>query len=295
MANETAPLTTCPHFPILQETICLNIMIESPESTSESPKQDRLSAFFRAFSFSVTPASSFDAVNEHADVTLGVLASRDRADRLVLEAGPSPGPLPPGRVVAAVHVSFGGALNPLLGALPRRLSVPLDEDDALRALADVLVAEARESRCGRQTALARLSEVIVLMILRRAIDAGATGPGLLAGLSHPALHRALAAMHDAPGRAWRMEDLAALAGLSRSRFMALFRETVGTTPSAYLTAWRLVLAHRALTDGERVKAVAKRVGFGSASAFSRAYSRRFGHAPALARPQAAQNLPFVAN
>lgn len=270
-------------------------MTQSPESAPQLPKQDRLSAFFRAFSFSVMPAVTFDAASEHVDAVLCVLASRDRADRLVLEAGPSPGPLPAGSVVAAVHVSFGGPLNPLLGALPRRISVPLGEDDALRALADVFVAEARERRCGRQTALARLSEVIVLMILRRAIDTGATGPGLLAGLSHPALHRALAGMHDAPGRAWRVEDLAALAGLSRSRFMALFRETVGTTPSAYLTAWRLVLAHRALADGERIKAVAERVGFGSASAFSRAYSRRFGHPPALARPQAAQKLPFVAN
>jgi len=121
------------------------------------------------------------------------------------------------------------------------------------------------------------------MVLRRTIDAGATQPGLLAGLSHPALHRALAAMHDQPSRAWRIEDLAAIAGVSRSRFMELFREVVGTTPSSYLTEWRLALARRALVRGDRVKSIAAHVGFGSAAAFSRAYTRRFGHPPVQAR------------
>lgn len=65
--------------------------------------------------------------------------------------------------------------------------------------------------------------------------------------------------------------------------MASFRETVGTTPSAYLTGWRLMLARRALANGDKVKAVAQRVGFGSESAFSRAYLRAFGHAPITAR------------
>ena len=35
--------------------------------------------------------------------------------------------------------------------------------------------------------------------------------------------------------------------------------------------------------GERVKAVARRVGFGSAAAFTRAYTRAFGHAPTTMR------------
>ncbi|MGF6297986.1 transcriptional regulator GlxA family with amidase domain [Paraburkholderia sp. WC7.3d] len=121
------------------------------------------------------------------------------------------------------------------------------------------------------------------MILRQMIDGGATAPGLLAGLSHPALHRALVAMHDAPDRSWRVEDLASVAGMSRSQFMASFRQTVGTTPSAYLTG--VASYARASRTGQRgkVKAVAQRVGLGSASAFSRAYLRAFGCPPIAMR------------
>jgi hypothetical protein len=75
------------------------------------------------------------------------------------------------------------------------------------------LADAFDSRCGRTAALDRVAEVIVLMVLRRAIDAGTTESGLLAALAHPSLHRALVLIHDMPSRAWRV-DLALEAGLS---------------------------------------------------------------------------------
>ncbi|KGD89162.1 hypothetical protein JL39_23315 [Rhizobium sp. YS-1r] len=71
----------------------------------------------------------------------------------------------------------------------------------------------RDKASAAGAALNRLCEVIVLLILRSAIDGGATGLGLLAGLSHPSLHRALVAVHDAPVRAWNSGDLAAVAGM----------------------------------------------------------------------------------
>lgn len=251
-------------------------MIDSPIPS----RPDRLSAFFRAFDFTATAVSS---EGHGSDATLMVTGSAGAARCLVLTTG-RPVAAFGSEVLAAVSIGFGGPLNPLLSALPQRIEIGLEDAPDLRALATVFAAEALVARCGRQTALARLAEVIVLMVLRRTIDTGTTQPGLLAGLSHPALHRALAAIHDAPARTWRVEDLAALAGISRSRFMALFRDIVGITPSSYLTEWRLALARRALADGERVKSVAARVGFGSAAAFSRAYTRRFGQPPVHARP-----------
>ena len=163
----------------------------------------------------------------------------------------------------------------------------------LQAVTGAFVAEASDSRCGRQVALNRLREVIVLLVPRRAIDVGPTRPGLLAGLSHPALQRAIVAMHDEPSKAWRTEDLAEISGMSRSRFMTLFPRVVGTTPAAYLHAWRLTVGQRELLRGERVKSVARRVGFSSAAAFSRAYSRVSGHPPVSLRDAgAAANIEF---
>ena len=84
----------------------------------------------------------------------------------------------------------------------------------LWAIAMQLQAEAQVPRCGGPAALARLGELLVLMVLRQAIDRGATQPGLLAGLADPRLRHAVGALLEQPARAWRVEELAELSALS---------------------------------------------------------------------------------
>lgn len=253
-----------------------NDMIKRPDP----PKRDRLAAFFEAFDLdaAVVPASAPGAA-----ANLAVLGPAERPERVIFCARSDALAGAQGTALAAAMIDFGGATNPLMNALPARFEVALGDGATLLPLVESFVREAQDNRCGRRVALNRLCELIVLLVLREAIDAGATGPGLLAGLSHPSLQRALVAMHDAPARAWRVEDLAEISGMSRSRFMALFPKVVGVTPAAYLSAWRLTLGQRELMRGGRVKTAAQRVGFSSAEAFSRAYSRRFGHPPAEER------------
>ncbi|WFU12191.1 AraC family transcriptional regulator (plasmid) [Rhizobium sp. CB3090] len=252
------------------------IMIENPNIL---PKVDRLTAFFDAFeleaSLAPTPMS-----NGRARLFV-VGEPGGSAEKIILQPrGDTP---PDGLALITAAVDFEGVHNPLMNALPDQVVVDVNNIPTLRDTTAAFMAEALESRCGRSAALNRLCEVIVLLILRSAIDRGATEPGLLAGLSHPSLHRALVAMHDAPTRAWNSDDLAATAAMSRSHFMAVFRNVVGTTPQAYLTGWRLVLARRKLAKGAKVKTVARQVGFGSTAAFSRAFFRKFGNWPS-ARP-----------
>lgn len=247
-------------------------MIENPEIQ----KRDRLAAFFEAFDLTAT------AVDQNAADMRANLFVMGRAGvplRVIYCArGKEPQPAD-FDVLAAALIDFGGMANPLVSAMPEFTEVDLAAKPAMEAMIAAFVIEAEDRRCGRQVALDRLCELIVLMILREAVEAGTTEPGLLAGLSHPALHRAIVAIHDEPARAWRIEDLADICGFSRSRFMEVFPRVVGTTPAAYLTAWRLALGRRHLMRGDQVKSVARRVGFGSAAAFSRAYSRSFGESP----------------
>jgi len=257
--------------------------MENPENMIKSfapTKLDRLVAFFEAFELSATLVS---ARTQSAVPNLVVIGTDGRPEHVIFCARGNALPAHPYGVLAAATVAFGGVTNPLVSAMPERFVVALNEVPTLQAVTGAFVAEASDSRCGRQVALNRLCEVIVLLVLRRAIDVGPAGPGLLAGLSHPALQRAIVAIHDQPSRAWRTGDLAEISGMSRSRFMTLFPKVVGTTPAAYLHAWRLTLGQRELLRGERVKSVARRVGFGSAAAFSRAYSRAFGHPPVSMR------------
>ncbi|MCB8882443.1 helix-turn-helix transcriptional regulator [Acidisoma cellulosilytica] len=255
------------------------------ENTKADRKYDRLTAFLRAYDLRVEVLA---AGQMSADAQLFIARDPETgsARRVVLS-------MQGGTADAdgiAAEVIFGGAVNPLLAALPERLVVDLEAGTAMRAIVDLFVAEACSPSCGGATVRSRLGEVIVVLAIRRAIDRG-VGAGLLAGLAHPTLHRSLVAMHDDPGRAWTVAELAALAEMSRGHFIARFRDVVGQTPTAYLTAWRLTLGRQALLSDASVKTVAFRSGFGSAAAFSRAFSRQFGYAPKTVRENALEPRP----
>jgi AraC-like DNA-binding protein len=92
--------------------------------------------------------------------------------------------------------------------------------------------------------------------------------------------QALAALHGEPREAWTVERLARLVGLSRSVLAERFTEMVGQPPMQYLALWRMQLASRLLVDGGQVAEVAAAVGYESEAAFSRAFKKLVGQAPA---------------
>ncbi len=239
---------------------------------------DRLSAFFDAFPLEVRVSPAAGGAEPGGSMLYLLPNATDAAGEALLVVR---GNTKPKAFSMAVAVAFGGAGNPLLNALPDTLSLSIgDGEPRLREMARAFLDELADGRCGHRHALQRLGEVLVLFLLRSAIERGSAQPCLLAGLAHPQLHPVLVAMHDAPAHAWHVEELAETAGMSRSRFMAIFGEVVGTTPMSYLTRWRLQLGRRELNlSGASVKSVARRVGFGSAEAFSRAYQREFGRSP----------------
>jgi AraC-like DNA-binding protein len=253
----------------------LKIMIKSPMAKS---KRDRLAAFIDAFPLSVSVAKPIDS-DAMPNLLLEASSPGDQFSQIRFFARGAALPSYAGGKVIAATIEFGGSSNPLLNALPECITFDLHVEPTILALTEALAAEVEKDQCGSQVIINRLVEVIVLIMLRRTIGRHAGGSGLLAGLAHPQLHQALVAVHDAPAAAWNIDKMADAAGMSRSYFIAQFRAIVGETPGAYLTAWRLALGYRRLARGESVKLVARRTGFGSAAAFSRAFTRRFGCAP----------------
>lgn len=176
----------------------------------------------------------------------------------------------------------GGDRNPIVAALPPLLQVPLDAVAGLRPALDLLFAETDQVRCGSRLLADRLFEVVLIQLLRWVIDhpqAVGVSSGLVMGLSDPRLARALVALHAAPQDEWTLTRMAAIAGMSRSAFAQSFRTVTGTTPSAYLTDWRLTVASTLLRGGQPQKLVAAELGFSSGSSLSRAFKQRFGAAP----------------
>jgi AraC-like DNA-binding protein len=177
-----------------------------------------------------------------------------------------------GADLTCASVRFGGgAANPIVQSLPPFFVIPISAMPNLRPALELLFAEAFGAQCGRQAAANRLFEVVVIQVLRFAMVEGRTSSGMLAGLSHPGLARAIVAMHEAPAHGWSLEDLAGKAGMSRSRFAEAFREAVGMTPGAYLTGWRITVARELLKAGRPLKIVAEEVGYASGPALSRAF------------------------
>ncbi|SFM42786.1 helix-turn-helix transcriptional regulator [Shimia aestuarii] len=189
----------------------------------------------------------------------------------------------PGAVLFAVRVDWAGAQNPLLAALPQCVTFDLVDHADTRALVTLMHSEVQGNRCGAQSVVNRLGEALMVRLLRDQIERGATGAGLLAGLSDARLSRAIVAMHDHPGRVWTNADLAQAAGLSLSRFVELFRDKVGETPMGYLRRWRLILARQDVLQGDRIDAIARRYAYASPDSFTRAFRQAYGQAPTTLR------------
>ncbi len=176
----------------------------------------------------------------------------------------------------------GGDRNPIVAGLPPLVQVPLDAVPGLRPALNLLFSETDRVRCGSRLLADRMFEVVLIQLLRWIIDhphAVGVSSGLVMGLSDPRLARALVALHRAPQDDWTLASMAAVAGMSRSAFAETFKTVTGTTPSAYLTDWRLTLASTLLRSGQPQKLVAADLGFSSASSLSRAFRQRFGTAP----------------
>ncbi len=181
-------------------------------------------------------------------------------------------------VSAAVHFGAGDE-NPLLHSLPALLCVPMSQLPGLELTQQVLFAEAMAGRCGHGAVVDRLVEVLVIQLLRHAMAERLVDAGIMAGLSDARLAKAISALHAAPARAWTLEAMASVAGMSRARFAAHFAHTVGVPPGDYLTGWRLGLARRLLRRGLAVKQVAADVGYASPGAFGRVFLQRVGTTP----------------
>jgi len=181
-------------------------------------------------------------------------------------------------VCATVAFSAGRA-DPVLHALPPVLVMPLSGMPEMGATLDLLFAEVRGHGYGRQATADRLFEVLLVQLLRKVVDNGLMSTGMVAGFTHPQLTRAMAALHAAPAHPWTLEGMAAIAGMSRSRFATTFKATVGSTAGDYLCHCRLTLAQELLRRNTPLKRVATEVGYSSPVALTRVFKARLGQSP----------------
>jgi AraC-like DNA-binding protein len=184
----------------------------------------------------------------------------------------------------------------LVTLMPDLLHVPVSPltarlQDTLRLIA----LEVEETRPGGEAVITRLADVLVVQMLRAWLSHDpAARTGWLGALADPDIGRALALVHADPARDWSVAGLAHELALSRSTFAARFTALVGEPVMAYVTRWRMLVAHDRLRAGDTtVAAVASALGYRSEAAFSRAFRRVVGTPPGAVRARGRDEDPLL--
>jgi AraC-like DNA-binding protein len=178
--------------------------------------------------------------------------------------------------------------NPVISTLPPMLKFTVAEGAAgewMRSTFRYAAEEVSAGRPGSETVLAKLSELLFVEAVRRYAESLPDGQtGWLASLREPYVGRALALLHRDTTRRWTLDDLGREVGLSRSALADRFIRLVGMPPMHYLAHWRMHVATQKLRNTNASLAqVAESVGYESEAAFSRAFKKAFGAAPATWR------------
>jgi AraC-like DNA-binding protein len=179
-------------------------------------------------------------------------------------------------------------INPIVSTLPSSMILKVDETPAadwIRSTFQYAAHEVASGQTGSTAVLSKLSELLFVEAVQqyvRNLPEGQTG--WLAGLRDPAVSRALALMHANMVHAWSVDELGRQVGVSRSGFAERFTRVIGVAPMHYLADWRLQVAAQRLRDSaDPLIRIAEQVGYESEAAFSRAFKKKFGAAPATWR------------
>jgi transcriptional regulator GlxA family with amidase domain len=107
------------------------------------------------------------------------------------------------------------------------------------------------------------------------------------GWREPRLRQAVGVMEQNLSDTVSVTEVARRAGCSERRLNDLFQDRLGVSPYAYYLTLRLNAGRRLVLESPLLMAdIAAEAGFGSASAFARAFRSRFGESPGAARKRA---------
>jgi AraC-like DNA-binding protein len=184
--------------------------------------------------------------------------------------------------VLGSHFSLEGDARFLLDVLPPIVMLSDEAHrESVRWAVERILREMRDFQPGGSLVAQQVAYTLLVEALRLHIADGAQrGTGWLFALADTRMRTALSCIHERPAHSWTIEELARSSGMSRTAFAQTFKRTVGESPMAYITRWRMTLAANRLQDKrEPISSLAPSVGYQSESAFSAAFRRQWGRSP----------------
>jgi AraC-like DNA-binding protein len=196
--------------------------------------------------------------------------------------GGGDGPLT--RLLCGGFALSGEIPSPLRAMLPPVLHFDAASVGVLAWLEPVFALarlEADRPGPGAQAIFAKLADVFLAQALRSYLTgAGQAGRPRPGPRSDPQIDAVVALIRDQPARQWTVQALAREVGMSRTLFSTRFHAAVGESPMRHLARVRLGQAAGYLTTTKlSVEAIARRTGYGTSAALSKAFKREFDISP----------------
>ena len=191
-------------------------------------------------------------------------------------------------IVCGYLVSDDPLFDPEMRALPSVFVVSAPPGPArvwVRASIDYALQQTTQVSSDRIVAPPQIVQPLVREVLKLYLQsAQAVARGWMRGLHDPVVAPAMALIHRTPERKWTVAALASASHVSVSLLDERFREVLGVPPIRYLTRWRMHVARDLLSGSHMgISTIARRVGYDSEEAFSRAFKRSHGSAPSAWR------------
>ncbi|MBP1990125.1 helix-turn-helix transcriptional regulator [Paenibacillus eucommiae] len=146
-----------------------------------------------------------------------------------------------------------------------------------------LVREYRMEQPGYTVMLRALQMEIITCIVR----------SMLRKVQPLSVHKigpALQAMRSQPERNWAVAELAELCGYHPIHFSKIFKEEIGRSPKQYMMMERISQAKQALLKGDKIEAIAERLGYTSIHYFSYNFKNETGLTPSEFRQQGSSSI-----
>ena len=159
----------------------------------------------------------------------------------------------------------------------------IQESPWLKATLDQLAAEYLSPLPGAQLVVSRLTEVLVVELIRSNFGQSDT-PVFFEAVSDRQIGKALQSLHNNFGKAWTLQSLAEEVGMSRAGLARRFKELVGSPMYEYLTQLRVQKARELLLQTKLpLYEIASRVGYESDISFTKVFKKLTGRTPTQIR------------
>lgn len=193
----------------------------------------------------------------------------------------------PTQILCGYLASSDQLFDPAVRALPPVfVSRPTGAAAAwVRASIDFVLGQSTKVDGIHYAAPTPIIELVLAEVLKLHLaSAPAAEVGFVRALRDPIVGPAMALIHADPSRKWSVIALASELHVSISVLDERFRRELGMPPIRYLTGWRMHVAQNLLAGTQlAVATIARRAGYESEEAFSRAFKRACGVAPSVWR------------